>query len=754
MRFRLAVLICALFLPAVSGIAISYERLPSDPQSASQRTRQKIEYPQRSNLVRMPNFVGMRIDLVRQSNGRPSRSGSERPWFNIATENDYSCAGEPGVVTNQDPPPAAPTTNGAKVKLWVGACVIVPPLIGKPVEEANKILTALGLRYEHADARSRDAAPGTIVNQSQRPYTRVRPGTIVQLGVAPARSPDMPDLVGQPIRDVLARLGEAGKRRERGRLWLTIETENDYSCNREPGLIERQFPSRGTPIVPGQRVRLSVAACVIVPNLTGKPVEEAKRVLASLDLRYERAETPRPDAIPETVLSQSQTPGTRVRPGTVIQLTVASHATMPDLLGQNIDQVKRRLGTPRNRGDFWLTIEAENDYSCNLVPGLIERQSAPPGTRVEPGARVRLWVAACSVVPALEGKRVADAGGILGAANLGIATEESPTAGVTPGTILKQSHQPGTRLPPRTVVLLTIASLPRIKVPDVTNQGVADAVSRLESVGLKATGAEETRRGGEPLVVIAQDPAAETLAVAGSEVRLTVSRRPAMPNLVGQTLEAATRHPELRILQDRVETLEDTESRSQPDTVSRQEPPAGTTLTREMKVRLWVAVPLLMPDLVGRRLDAVRADPEVLRLNLEIKTEDGFSLFRESGLITEQSPAPRQRIREREAVTLIVTKQPNIGILAILAAGSGYLIFRVAKKVLTTNTTAPPQAPQPAGPSPELRWNEDGGEQHISIQDRLLADAELRVRARPDRASLGLDRLDDLSGREWRVQES
>jgi hypothetical protein len=95
----------------------------------------------------MPNFVGMRIDLVRQSNGRPSRSGSERPWFKIATENDYSCAGEPGVVTKQGPLPEAPTTNGAQVKLCVGACVIVAELIGKPVEEANKILTSPGLRY-------------------------------------------------------------------------------------------------------------------------------------------------------------------------------------------------------------------------------------------------------------------------------------------------------------------------------------------------------------------------------------------------------------------------------------------------------------------------------------------------------------------------------------------------------------------------------------------------------------------------------
>jgi beta-lactam-binding protein with PASTA domain len=436
---------------------------------------------------------------------------------------------------------------------------------------------------------------------------------------------------------------------------------------------------------------------------------------------------------------------------------------LPDFVGQAIDQVRQRYGArparEATRRPQWFTFDSEDDYSCDREPGAVAKQSPQAGSSVEIGARVKLWVAACVIVPSVVEKSVGEAQRILGAKKLGFDATQEPTNTARVDTVLKQSPAPGARVPPGTVVHLTIATLPRVQVPDVMNRTLEEAKTLLKDQGLKAVTLEQVSR--KPLIVTDQDPKPGAWVIFASEVRLTVSPPPVlMPDLVGQPLEEAKRSPDFATFRATIAIENDPESQFQPGIVSRQEPLPGTIMQAQMTVKLWVASPppaIVMPDLVGRRMDVVKDDPGVLRLGLKIQEENDDSSDLEPGVITKQSPQAGTNIAVGERVNLWVagSKTPPTGtggttkpqrtddkippwLIGLLAAGTGYFIFRIARKLVSKQT--------PKAPSPELCVRPVMGtpEEHIWTEGRLVLDGELRLRAKPDRGMQSIEGLGTL----------
>jgi len=220
------------------------------------------------------------------------------------------------------------------------------------------------------------------------------------------------------------------------------------------------------------------------------------------------------------------------------------------------------------------------------------------------------------------------------------------------------------------VVLFNKVIMPRfvqhgasISVPQLTGLTWTEAEERCGRLGLEVQ--VEDRRYSEGIPsdrVLSQFPEAGSTVKPGRTVRVHLSlgiREVTIPDVRGMTLRQATLQLEnanLRV--GRVGRIyEENESASAGQTVRAMRPGAGAPATTGGKVDLLVAVggnpePLLMPDLVGRALDEVRALVE----------RRGFRVGRVSyrsrpgvypGTVLEHHPLPGSLILQGETIDLV-----------------------------------------------------------------------------------------------------
>ena len=128
---------------------------------------------------------------------------------------------------------------------------------------------------------------------------------------------------------------------------------------------------------------------MIVPNLVGQPVEVAAVVLGKPGLGLGDRRRQESDAAAGTVIAQSPVAGTRVKPGTSVDVTIAASAlvAVPDLTGETPRDAARLL----RRAQLGLGQERQRESEAR--PGTVIRQSLAPGTRVPRETLVNILVA-------------------------------------------------------------------------------------------------------------------------------------------------------------------------------------------------------------------------------------------------------------------------------------------------------------------------------------------------------------------------
>jgi serine/threonine-protein kinase len=92
------------------------------------------------------------------------------------------------------------------------------------------------------------------------------------------------------------------------------------------GRVIRQSPAAGSPVAPGERVRVTVSkapAQVQVPNLVGSTYADAERRLREAGLAPVRQEEFRPDHPAERVIAQNPQPNAAVAPGSQVGVLVS-----------------------------------------------------------------------------------------------------------------------------------------------------------------------------------------------------------------------------------------------------------------------------------------------------------------------------------------------------------------------------------------------------------------------------------------------
>ena len=208
----------------------------------------------------------------------------------------------------------------------------------------------------------------------------------------------------------------------------------------------------------------------------------------------------------------------------------------PILRGQQV--VPRLLGLPLADAQHQLTTlhlqvqDGGAETHATAAAGTVIWQDPPPGVTAPEGMKVTLVSSSGPSkipVPDVSGLAATLAQQLVAAAGLTVAQVESVQVPRTPPGVAAMTRPPaGSLLAPGTGLVLVVSrGEATIPVPDLLNMAIADARSRLEESGL-ALGSVTRRRTADanPGTVVAQTPAAGTLAPAGAVVDIVVARSP------------------------------------------------------------------------------------------------------------------------------------------------------------------------------------------------------------------------------------
>jgi beta-lactam-binding protein with PASTA domain len=214
-----------------------------------------------------------------------------------------------------------------------------------------------------------------------------------------------------------------------------------------------------------------------------------------------------------------------------------------------------------------------------------------------------------------------------------------PNADARSGYVYEQEPEPGTRLPKDSIVTILVSSgKPKVSVPSVVGKSRDGAIRELTNRELEWTVVEvnSNRPGG---IVTAQDPRPGTVLVAGSSVRINVSKGPrpvAVPSVVGQSYDVAA--AQLQAAEFTVGRV-DVESSQPAGQVVAQDPPGNSTASRGSSVTLSVSKgpkTQAVPDVSLQPLADARATlraagfkVSVLREETDDESLDGIVLFQD-----------------------------------------------------------------------------------------------------------------------------
>jgi eukaryotic-like serine/threonine-protein kinase len=239
------------------------------------------------------------------------------------------------VVYAQDPLPNTVVKEGDDVRLTfnpAAAAVVVPPISGLTLDEANQILAPLGLRAEVVETREDpNVEQGRIISQDPAAEQEVRSGSVIRVVVSGgAGQVAVPNVRGQTASDAESLLtGEPYR--------FSVTRVDEPNATIAVGAVVRTEPAIGQTVNKGAPIIIFVSSGpdqVTVPNVVGKDQEEAEAELRALQLVPEVSFTSVPFGSPDAgvVISQSVAANTLVNPNTTVRLRVGVAAPPPTTL--------------------------------------------------------------------------------------------------------------------------------------------------------------------------------------------------------------------------------------------------------------------------------------------------------------------------------------------------------------------------------------------------------------------------------------
>jgi serine/threonine-protein kinase len=247
----------------------------------------------------------------------------------------------------------------------------LPRVVGLGIDDARRQLERW--RVDQRPGPSLQAA-GTVIEQQPAAGSPLPDGETVVLTVSDGSLDRMPQLIGQPVAAVPARLEG-----------LALQAEQREQESEAPiGQVIDQTPAAGTTVQRASRVVVVVSSGLAVPDVVGQPRDEARRLLARFATAPEDVESARPKG---EVIEQRPAAGTRAAAGSTVIIRVSDNSivTVPPLQGLTLEQARRRL---QDAGALSANVASEEDQPDAIV------QSVQPieGSAVRRGSAVMLAV--------------------------------------------------------------------------------------------------------------------------------------------------------------------------------------------------------------------------------------------------------------------------------------------------------------------------------------------------------------------------
>ncbi|MGA1212671.1 MAG: PASTA domain-containing protein, partial [Solirubrobacterales bacterium] len=271
--------------------------------------------------------------------------------------------------------------------------VAVPNVVGEPTARATDRLERSGFDVDRVDRVPSKRPIGTVVRQDPSGsadrdcallgYFCSNPAVALFVSGGPA-DVEIPDVAGLSRDDAEQELEQAG---------FEVSIERQPSDQYPGGRAIGTEPPAGDEAPVGSTVTLLVSsgpATVQVPALVGLTLEAARQRLSAkgLELSSTEEESDRPAG---EVTGQSPDAGTRVEPGSTVELTVSSGGPatvpLPNLVGQlrrDAVQAVRDLGL--------VPVVVEQETTVQPQDGRVISQDPAGGESVAPGGRVTLTI--------------------------------------------------------------------------------------------------------------------------------------------------------------------------------------------------------------------------------------------------------------------------------------------------------------------------------------------------------------------------
>ena len=203
-----------------------------------------------------------------------------------------------------------------------GGIVVVPSVIGMPVDDALKALASKGLEGRKGDVRlDKDHPAGIVIIQSPFPGDTVKKGRRVYVTVSGGEQlVSVPGVKGRTLRDAQFALERQG---------LKLGAVDYRASDSFPqNTVIEQAPGSGAMLKRDAYVSIVVSQGstfqkVPVPDLAGKSLTEAKAILATNGLKLGNITyIPSADLLPNTIVEQFPRRGELVPAGQAVDLFV------------------------------------------------------------------------------------------------------------------------------------------------------------------------------------------------------------------------------------------------------------------------------------------------------------------------------------------------------------------------------------------------------------------------------------------------
>ena len=206
----------------------------------------------------------------------------------------------------------------------------------------------------------------------------------------------------------------------------------------------------------------------------------------------------------------------------------------------------------------------------------------------------KFWSTAEVEVPDVTGKQMTLAKQILEDKRLRVRVDEEFSADVPAGMVISQDPEGGARVKEeRTITIKVSKGGESISMPDVRGLKKADAIAKLEKMGLKiGLVTERTSEDEEAGVVIASDPRSGTKVTKGESIDLVISKgkkekKISVPDVTGLPLDAASKA--LSNAGFKVGSVEKKVSKQADGTVISQSPSGGAEALSGESIHLVIA---------------------------------------------------------------------------------------------------------------------------------------------------------------------